>query len=505
MNLVGRRSEIGSVAFWAGLVALSLAHNLDLLETQAREVALARARMLFSVVETTRLWNAGHGGVYAPAGKDTPPNPYLDDSERDVVINGREYTKVNPAYMTRQISELVESQNGAAFRLTSLNPIRPGNAPDPWEAEALKRFEHGDAAEVLEHGVYRDRPAFRYMALLRVKEPCLACHAKQGYRVGDIRGGISVSIPAADVLGEIAPQRRQTIVMHLAGFLLLSGASLVFFGRLRASWAALAEAKAAQERMVAERTAELSAANAELARSNAELENFAYIASHDLQEPLRMMGSYAQLIGRRYGDRLDGDGREFLGYMSEGAGRMKAMIDDLLAYSRVDRGEPSFARVETRLAVDAALANLAAALSESGAKVELPADLPAVMGEMPLLVRLFQNLIGNAVKYRRADAAPVVQVRADRDGAFATFAIEDNGIGIPEDARERVFLIFQRLHNRAAYPGTGIGLAIAKKIVERHGGRIWVEAAPGGGSVFRFTLRVAKDGDVSASEQGGGV
>ncbi|MGE5506267.1 MAG: sensor histidine kinase [Actinomycetota bacterium] len=475
------------LAFWAALVAASLASSLDVVESQARAIALERARMLFTVIETTRLWNARHGGVYVPVDDRTAPNPWLEDSDRDVSIDGRAFTKVNPAYMTRQVADMVRERRGVWFHLTSLKPIRPGNGPDEWEAGALKRFEAGER-ELMELSEADGAPAFRYMAALTVEKPCLACHRKQGYELGQIRGGLSVTMPAEPLLAELGPQRRQIVVIHLFGFLLLSGASMLFAVRLRRSWRALAEAKAEQSRVIAEQTGELRTANNELARSNAELENFAYVASHDLQEPLRMMGSYAQLVERRYGGALDGDGREFLGYISEGAGRMKAMIDDLLAYSRVDRGVPERDEVDMELVVDAALANLAAALTESQAVIVRPSPLPMVQGELGLLVRLLQNLIGNAVKYRRPGAVPHVTVSAEADGSGWRFSVADDGIGIPEDARERVFMIFQRLHGREAYAGTGIGLAICRKIVERHGGRIWVDEAPGGGSVFRFTL-----------------
>ncbi|MGE5546587.1 MAG: sensor histidine kinase [Solirubrobacterales bacterium] len=506
MRVAPWRLEIAAVAFWAALVGLSLVGYLASLDERSHEVAVARARVVFAIVEMARTWNASHGGLYAPVTADTPPNPWLDDPERDVVINGRPYTKLNPAYMTRQLSEMMSRDQGVSFRITSLNPIRPANAADPWETVALRAFEAG-TEEVVERTDYLGQDTFRYMARLKVREPCMACHRKQGYKVGDVRGGISVSIPAELVLDEFRPQRRQAIGLHLGGFILLAGASLLFLARLRESWTQLAEAKAQQERIVHERTAALRAANAELERSNAELENFAYVASHDLQEPLRMMSSYAQLIERRYGAQLDAEGHEFIAYMTDGAARMKAMIDDLLAYSRVGRGEPGFEAVDTRVAAEIALANLAAALTEAGAEVSLPAALPTLPGQQALLVRLFQNLIGNAIKYRRPDQAPRISLTARKEGGEWHFAVTDNGIGVPPEARERIFAIFQRLHNHGAYPGTGIGLAICRKIVELHGGRIWAEAAEGGGTTFRFTLPAAcplaaAPGDVAGPQQG---
>ncbi|CAA7622866.1 putative transduction histidine kinase [Magnetospirillum sp. LM-5] len=500
MRVPGFKVGVGMVGLWAAIAGLSAWHNLDMLDDQDRQAALTRARMVVTVIQTTRLWTAKHGGVYVPATEATPPNQWLVDPLRDVEINGRPFTKINPSYLTRQVAEMINADERLNLRLTSRRPIRPGNAPDAWEDQALVEFEAG-LAEKLELVAGASGPVYRYISRMLVEEPCLKCHAPQGYQVGDVRGGLSVSIPLAEFTVVSDPIRRQILLVHGLGFVLLAGASLIFLARLRESWLRLDAARALQERMVAERTTELSAANDELARSNAELEHFAYIASHDLQEPLRMIGAYAQLVEKRYGPALDQDGREFLAYLSDGAGRMKNMIDDLLAYSRVGRAEASLADVSLEDLLANALINLDAAIAESGATVVRTTPLPQVRGAAPLLVRLLQNLIGNALKYRRPDLPPRVMVTAERAGPEWVVSVTDNGIGVPAEARERIFQIFQRLHTKAAYPGTGIGLAIAKKIVERHGGRIWVEEGPAGGSVFRFTVPAASP-DVASTQQG---
>ncbi len=225
----------------------------------------------------------------------------------------------------------------------------------------------------------------------------------------------------------------------------------------------------------------------DLKNSNRELEQFAYVASHDLQEPLRMVGSYCQMLQRRYKGKLDKDADDFIGFAVEGALRMQQMINDLLTYSRVGRTGKGIADVSLEDVVKTAVANLQAAIAESGAEVTWD-KLPVLVGEKVQLLQLFQNLIGNAIKFRADDRPMKVHVGARQEGEGWHFSIEDTGIGIEEQYRERIFLIFQRLHDRSKYKGTGIGLAVCKKVVEHHGGRIWVDSELGKGTTFHFTL-----------------
>ncbi|MFB9990523.1 ATP-binding protein [Deinococcus oregonensis] len=231
----------------------------------------------------------------------------------------------------------------------------------------------------------------------------------------------------------------------------------------------------------------LEQANVELKRSNAELERFAYIASHDLQEPIRTVGSFAGLLGRKYGALLDERGQQYLQTIERGAERMKALVDDLLVFSRLNAERPPLSSVNTNEPLREALARLDALARSAGAQIRVQA-LPQVRGDAPRLAQLFQNLLGNAIKFRRAGVIPEIQVGAQREGDWWTFTVADNGIGISERYQERIFEMFSRLHGRDMYEGTGLGLAICQKIVEGHGGRLWVSSTPDTGSAFHFTL-----------------
>jgi PAS domain S-box-containing protein len=229
----------------------------------------------------------------------------------------------------------------------------------------------------------------------------------------------------------------------------------------------------------------------ELARSNAELEQFAYVASHDLQEPLRMVANYTQLLSRRYKDKLDTNAQEFIAFAVDGATRMQRLINDLLEYSRVGtRGKP-FVQTDCSSSLGQAIVNLRGAIDESRAIVTNE-ELPTVLADGGQLVQLFQNLIGNAIKFR-GQATPRIHISAEEKHDHWLFAVRDNGIGIDPQYADRIFIIFQRLHGYSEYPGTGIGLSICKKIVERHRGRIWMESELGKGSSFYFTIPVTSE------------
>jgi len=224
----------------------------------------------------------------------------------------------------------------------------------------------------------------------------------------------------------------------------------------------------------------------ELQRSNEDLQQFAYVCSHDLQEPLRVISNYTQLLARRYSDKLDQDANDFIDFTVDATRRMQELINDLLLYSRVDTKGKEFVSTDCSQIVAMALANLKVAITESAAVIEFD-ELPIVGADSSQLLQVFQNLIGNAIKFR-SDANPVITVSAEDAGKNWLFSVKDNGLGFDMKYGERIFVIFQRLHTKEMYPGSGIGLAVCKKIIERHGGSIWAESEPGKGAKFSFTM-----------------
>jgi PAS domain S-box-containing protein len=319
------------------------------------------------------------------------------------------------------------------------------------------------------------------------------------YKIGQIaasgRAHTSNDVQRDPLVNDRAWVKREKLV-SFAGFPLLVDGRLVgvlaMFSRERIAEDAIAAlesiADLVAQGLVRRRTElELEQRLDELARSNSELEQFAYVASHDLQEPLRMVASFNQLLARRYKGKLGEDADEFIGFSVEGVTRMQRLINDLLEYSRVGTRAKEKADVDMNAIMNITLRDLEATIVETHAKVTHD-ELPHVLADESQMMQLIQNLVGNAIKFRRNHVPPRVHVGVISNGYGYTFSVKDNGIGIDPQFFDRIFVIFQRLNAREKYPGTGIGLAICKKIVERHGGRIWVESVPDRGSTIHFTL-----------------
>ncbi|HUW50649.1 MAG TPA: ATP-binding protein [Sulfuricella sp.] len=608
------RNALLAALAWTFVVAGSLAWNISLQNEEAFNLAKNQAVANINKDFAFRLWATSHGGVYVPVNPatNTTPNPYLKVPERDIrTPSGRQLTLMNPAYMLRQMQQNYSGLFGVKGRITSLKPLNPDNAPDEWETRVLQSFDRG-AREATELTTLNGVPYLRVMRAFMTEKGCLKCHGHQGYKVGDVRGGVGAYVRMEPFLAE---ERASNITLSIThgGLWLLGMAGIAFMtrrgvkrARERSAYTHALQESEERNRMLLDSTAEgiygvdresrctfcnraalkmlgyatetallgknihqmahhtladgspnptencrllatlrdgkrlfvedqllwradgtsfpadmasfpihrgeaivgavisfhdisarkqaqqvLTRKTEDLARSNAELEQFAYVASHDLQEPLRMVASYTQLLARRYQGKLDQDADEFIAFAVDGANRMQRLINDLLTFSRVGtRGQP-FAPTDCNAVLRDVLDNLQLSIEESGASV-ISDPLPTLMADASQLTQLFQNLIANAIKFHSGQA-PQIHIGARRQDMEWIFSVRDNGIGIAPEFFERIFVIFQRLHSRAQYPGTGIGLAVCKRIVERHGGRIWVESELGQGSTFSFTLPANKN------------
>ncbi|MBJ6751180.1 ATP-binding protein [Geomonas anaerohicana] len=607
-----RRFALVLVLFWSAGIAFSFYWFYRGEQQTVLAIGRAEARATFEKDTLYRRWATRHGGVYVPASQLSPPNPYLKRiPERDVTTaSGKALTLVNPAYMTRQVFELADSQhNLVRGHITSLKPIRPENKPDPWEAQALKRFESG-VKEVSEVQVMDGRPYMRLMRPFVTEPPCLKCHAAQGYRVGDIRGGVSASVPldidsavmddvitgaavshgfiwllgvgligtGARVLGRSAraieerEDRYRTVADYTEGWeywqgpdhsfryvspscLELSGYSREEFyadpellhrivhpedrayyeshvrdsfhgtprpidfrivrkdGEVRwiahicrlvytASGAengirgsnrditdrklanqALREQAVLLEKEVRERMER----ETELEAKNAELERFTYTVSHDLKSPLITIKGFAGAVLKDIEggnlQRLDGDVRRIMG----AADKMSSLLSDLLELSRIGRIVNAPSLIDMNMLAKDVLGQLSGPIQQAGVEVSLQPGLATVWGDQPRIGEVLQNLVENAIKYKGEQQQPRIEIGMRQDADRAVFTVRDNGIGVPAQYQETIFGLFNQLDARS--DGTGIGLALARRIVEFHGGKLWVESEGiRQGSTFCFTL-----------------
>jgi len=479
---------------WTCAVGGSLAWNLAEHAEDTQSLTSYAARALLEKDLLYREWSILHGGVYVPKSEPADPAAPPQDREREITTpSGQVLTLLNPAVVSRQIFELQNQETGIRGHITSLSPVRAANAPDAWERQALRDF-HDGRQEVSSTETIEGQRYFRVMRPLVTKTTCLRCHEEQGRQVGTIRGGISVTVPLSQFA---TPGENGRLVVAHASLWLLGMAGLVLGaqnlqrhvrGRRRAE--AEREVRTAQlskeiaERQRAQEALQLAAD--ELERSNRDLEQFAYVASHDLQEPLRAVSGFIRLLRARFPDQVDAKATEYIRGACDGAERMERLIKGLLAYSRVGTNAGDFVPGDLNVFLGDAFRNLQASLKAAEAQVTHD-SLPSLPVDGTQITQLFQNLIGNAVKFR-GEQPPQIPVGARREPERWVFSVRDKGIGIEPQYFERIFQLFQRLHTRDHYPGTGIGLAICKRIVERHGGTIWVESQPGQGSTFFFSM-----------------
>ncbi|MFZ3136282.1 MAG: DUF3365 domain-containing protein [Thermodesulfovibrionales bacterium] len=462
---------------WTIVIATSLVWHVVETKKMTLEEAQIQARATYEKDIVYRRWNAGHGGVYVPVTKETQPNPYLSDvPERDITTpSGKALTLMNPAYMTRQAHELEKRKLGVRGHITSLNPIRPENAPDPWETEALRAFGRGEA----EINSVKEIEGKKYMRLMRpliTEKGCLRCHSKQGYHEGDIRGGISVSIPMEFFL---AIERRQILTFALVyGLLWMVGLIGIGLGTQRLMRTERKRKRA--EEALLERTAQLEEANKEL-------EAFSYSVSHDLRAPLRHISGFAKLLEKEAGATLNETNKEYLTTISDSAKRMDKLIDDLLTFSRIGRLETRKTRVNPKQLIQEVIDELQEEIKGRDLIWKI-GELPHMYGDRSMLRLVFINLISNALKYTRTREQAIIEIGCEPKSDKNIFFIKDNGVGFDMQYADKLFSVFQRLHRQEDFEGTGIGLANVRRIIRRHGGETRAEGFVGKGATFYFSF-----------------
>lgn len=484
MKLLLKRYAWGLAAGWTlvtfALITLNVRHEWQ----QAGETALTQARSNVQRDLIYRHWNAKYGPVYVPTSNGIPPNPYLSDvSGRDVVTaGGQVLTQVNPAYMTRLVFELAAEEYGVQGHITSLRPVRPENRPDAWESEALRAFERG-SQEISSTVSYYGESYFRLMKPLVTTEECLGCHRKHGYRVGDIRGGISVMV-SMEPLHRIA--RQDIIVSSLSIALLwIGGVGGILMGavQLRRTM----EQRDRAERDVAMLNRNLVAQKQKLETANKELETFASTVSHDLRSPLSTISGFCNIMRELPEDKHLERCARYTGVISREVDRMEKLVRALLEFSRVTRADIKREPVNLSLIAQEIAAELKSAEPDRAVTFTI-AEGAKVRGDAVLLRAVMQNLLSNAWKFTGKQVEALVEFGVMRQNGSEIFFVKDNGAGFDSAKADRMFEAFQRLHGDTEFKGTGIGLATVKRIITRHGGRVWAEGVRGKGAAVFFTL-----------------
>lgn len=520
-SMILRRSRwLAALLGWALAVAVSLFWHMDALKQQSLEVASAGARNLFNMVVLTRAWNAEHGGVYVPVSPIAQPNPYLKHPRRDLLTtDGQKLTMINPAFMTRQLSELAQAKGGTVFHITSLNPIRPKNQPDDWERIALQAFETGEKERVTLLEGMNEPARLRFMAPLIVKPPCMVCHAEQGYKVGDVRGGISVTVPIEPMLVASRKGQKQSLLIHAAVFLLVALMGWGLLELLRRRWLDLSENLTTLE--ITRNAMQASNQQLALARDAAESASrsksaFLGAMSHELRTPLNGILGFAHLL--QYAN-LPVKAHDQAKRISEQGSHLLSLVNEVMEFTHLD----GLSRPEKLGSFD--LANVLAELADElhrtcaakGLRVRVEHTLtcaadaaaPAsvlVVGERGWLIGCLRPILANAVKFTEQGEV-LFEAKREPAGPGACrvhVKISDSGIGIAEADRDKIFQPFRQIDDATTrrYGGLGLGLAISARYAALLDARLSFDSTPGDGSRFCFDW-LAQDALAQANAAGG--
>jgi two-component system NtrC family sensor kinase len=520
-----RRFFLAALLFWTLLIALSWWWNLYQGKKSLMEMAVNQAVLSLDKDLVYRRWAALHGGVYVPITQQTPANPYLQHvPERDITTpSGRQLTLVNPAYMTRQVFEVGKESYGARGHITSLTPLRPENRPDTWEQGVLQQFKQGTLTEL--HGVEQleGKPYLRYMRAMITEQGCLKCHAHQGYRLGDIRGGISVSVPLTSFLEQGSKQHATIAIGHTVIWLIGIGFMLLVRQRLAAGMEReLESASRADELQTHLFQQEKMASIGQLAAGVAhEINNpMGFITSNlgTLQKYVERLVSYTSVMNEALAhsttaeqrttldenrrklkiDHILTDVQLLVSESLEGADRVKYIVNDLKSFARADQNLLQPLQINT--CITTAL-NLVRNEYKYCAELqlELQEELPELNGNSQQLVQVVSNLVVNAAHAISEQGS--IKVRSWQQESTVCFSVSDTGHGIPDEVRSRIFEPF--FTTKEAGKGTGLGLSISYNIIKKHGGEITVESEVSRGTVFTVCLPVTQVGQAVLQPEDG--
>ena len=473
-----QKREVGRLTLVFGLIALGVTTIIvvSFIISEARiisntkEILRIQALSSFEKDVAYRRWNSSLGGVYSWATESLVPNPYLDVDGRDIELeDGRVLTLVNPAFMTRLVHEIQNERTGVKGHITSLKPLRPENKPDEWEARALEAFEKGDE-EFHSYELMNGEEYYRFMKPLMVEESCLKCHAVQGYKINEIRGGISVAVPVKRFYQIMENDQVNCLLMH--SFFLI--ASLIGISTAYVSFRKRLDQRHEMEK-------QLLLANTKLRESNQELEAFSYTVAHDLRNPLRHMRGFSDLLASSANDETS---RLILSKIQNSTDRMDQLIGDLLNFAKMQEQELDTEECDLAEVANEILDRLRQVDSDRQVECIVPASLPAKCDRKLSKIAL-ENLIGNAWKYTSKKENARIEIGLQEE---AVFYVRDNGAGFDSNLSQRLFEPFYRFHRRSEFPGTGVGLSTVLRIIEKHGGSIRAEGSLGEGAVFYFSF-----------------
>ena len=479
LSRYSRKETILLTVLWTLVILISCIVNLHSTWDNRTVALVAGGRSFFNQIRTVRRWNARSGGVYIPVSDHIQPNPYLDVPNRDIVdADGRPLTLINPAFMTRLVSEVATQSAGSIqFHITSLNPINPINVPNDWEREALEHFEQGSAEQYTFKTINGDL-YFQYIAPLETKQACLKCHAQQGYKIGDIRGGIRVDIPVTDPV-RIWPVIITHVLLWLGGVVFI----LVVGHRMGARQESVIKAKEEAE---------------ESARSKS---SFLACMSHEIRTPMNGIIAMSQLLDDT---ELTVEQKEYVHTIDISGKTLLALINDILDFSKYESYQlelESKAFEVSGLIKDVhRLVQSSADENKNSLSYTIGQDVPEfIYGDVTRLRQIILNLVGNAVKFtEQGQVTTTVSVVSQMDDEYELqFIVSDTGMGIPEDKQKQIFDSFTQadVSTTRKYGGTGLGLAICRRLVERMGGKIRLDSKEGAGSTFYFSIKVKKADD----------